>query len=546
MSERDQSPDTPSDLALGTEAPSPTLDTSPVPSGETGAADPATEPDAPRPPNGRGAGSDDAPDPFRVALDIVKGHDGEVWRDPDGREFVSLTRRLEGGSAVTDHLPIRGSEFRTFVQMGVFDAMDDMPSGGVIENVVSFFEGRARQKGADRVYEVFTRIAVPQGGDRVFLDLANEQREVVEIDASGFRVRPSSEVPVKFLRPQGMLPLPKPLSAENGAALLTLRDITGLSDELFVLLLGFLVGCANPARIYPLLLVQGGHGSGKTTLTLLVRTLLDPQSVPLSAKPANELDLLIAASNRHILVYDNLSGMRPQLSDALCRLSTGGGLIKRKLYSDREEERFTTTCPVILNGIDDLAERDDLADRSISLYLPPISDDRRRKSEGVKLRFSKAHPAMLGALCHAWSTALRRHDEVTLDASPRMADFAHWAVAAETALPVAPGSFLKAYRANITSAAEASVEHDPVSSVLVAFMDGRKRWQGSMTDLLAALRARQPTGELAKMNTRKLAALLRRATPALQRVGISVHADPNNRDPKNRRQIYVITNENAD
>lgn len=562
MSGRDQNPAPQSDLAPGVEAPSlssdtspvasgetealsPTPDTSPVPSEEAGAADPTTtpEPNSPRPPNERGAGSDDDDDPFRVALDIVEGHDGKVWRDPDGREFISLTKRPKDGGVVTDHLPVRGGEFKTFVQMGIFDLTDRMPPNGVVEHVVSLYAGRARQAGSDCIYDVFTRIAVPQDENRVFLDLANEQREVVEIDASGFQIRPSSEVPVKFLRPQGMLPLPRPLPVEDGSALLTLQEIAGLSDELFVLLLAFLVGCANPARVYPLLLLQGGQGSGKSTLAHLTRTLIDPQSVSLSSEPSSELDLLIAASNRHLLVYDNLSGMRPQLSDALCRLSTGGGLIKRKLYSDREEERFTTTCPVILNGIDDLGERNDLADRSISLHLPSIPAAKRERKEIITRRFTEAHPAMLGALCLAWSAALRLRDEVSIDEPPRMADFTYWVVAAEPALPIAPGAFLKAYRANIASAAEASVEHDPVASFIVALMEGRRRWEGSMTDLLATLKAKHPTGELAKVNTRKLSSLLRRAEPALQRVGISVYKDPHHMDPKNRRKIYVITRE---
>src|ERR1017187_10138958 len=69
--------------------------------------------------------------------------------------------------------------------------------------------------------------------------------------------------------------------------------------------------------------------------------------------PREERDLLIAANNSWIVAYDNLSGTSQWLSDALCRLSTGGGFSTRELHSDNEEILFEATRPVILNGIDD-------------------------------------------------------------------------------------------------------------------------------------------------------------------------------------------------
>ena len=33
---------------------------------------------------------------------------------------------------------------------------------------------------------------------------------------------------------------------------------------------------------------------------------------------------MIAANNGHLLAFDNLSGLSPWLSDALCRLASGG------------------------------------------------------------------------------------------------------------------------------------------------------------------------------------------------------------------------------
>jgi hypothetical protein len=36
-------------------------------------------------------------------------------------------------------------------------------------------------------------------------------------------------------------------------------------------------------------------------------------------------DLFIAATNGHLLTFDNVSGLPAWISDTLCRLATGGG-----------------------------------------------------------------------------------------------------------------------------------------------------------------------------------------------------------------------------
>ena len=46
---------------------------------------------------------------------------------------------------------------------------------------------------------------------------------------------------------------------------------------------------------------------------------------------------MIAANNGYLLAFDNLSGLPVWLSDALCRLASGGSFAVRQLYTDQEE-----------------------------------------------------------------------------------------------------------------------------------------------------------------------------------------------------------------
>ena len=137
--------------------------------------------------------------------------------------------------------------------------------------------------------------------------------------------------------------------------------------------------------------------------------------------------------NGHVLAYDNLSGLPSWLSDALCRLASGGSFAIRRLYTDCDEVLFQAARPAVLNGIEDVVSRSDLADRAIFLALEPIADERRRTERQLWREFEVVRPRILGALLDAAAHGLRRLPQVRLERSPRMADFALWATACETA-----------------------------------------------------------------------------------------------------------------
>src|SRR5262249_31989199 len=172
--------------------------------------------------------------------------------------------------------------------------------------------------------------------------------------------------------------------------------------------------------------INGEQGSAKSTLCRMLRALLDPNQSPIRRPPKEDRDLMIAACNGWVIAFDNLSGLPPALSDALCSLATGGGFSTRELYTDDEEKLFDAMRPIMLNGIEDVATRPDLLDRSLLLTLPAIPDDRRLDEETLWRRFGEVRPRVLGALLDAVSAAIRNGPRVCLDRKPRMADFATW------------------------------------------------------------------------------------------------------------------------
>jgi hypothetical protein len=211
----------------------------------------------------------------------------------------------------------------------------------------------------------------------------------------------------------------------------------------------------------------------------MIRRLCDPNIADLRAAPRDERDLVIAATNAHVVAFDNLSGISTELSDRLCRLATGVGLGTRELYSDDAEKLFKVCRPIVLNGIDDLATRGDLIDRALLVHLPTIVETGRQTEARLWQDYEAKRPGILGALLDAVSTAMRNLPHVKLDGLPRMADFATWVVAAEPALPWKPGEFLKTYCGNRDAANDLAIEASAVGPALLGLMDKASTWRGT-------------------------------------------------------------------
>jgi hypothetical protein len=300
--------------------------------------------------------------------------------------------------------------------------------------------------------EMPVHVRVASLGGYIFLDLCDPTWRAVEISASGWEV--VANPPVRFKRPSGMKPLPVPVPGGDIEALRPFLNIA--TDNDFILLVAWLLAALRHCGPYPVLVLAGEHGTAKSTLASLVRALIDPNTAPLRALPREDRDLFIAATNAHALVFDNVSGLPTWISDTLCRLATGGGFATRQLYTDGDEQLFDSTRPIILNGIEDIVARPDLADRSIFLTLEPIPDEARRTAKDLWKAFNAEAPRILGALLDGVSCGIERLPETVLDSIPRMADFAVWATACEAAL-WPDGTFMSAYSSNLAAAIEGVV-----------------------------------------------------------------------------------------
>ncbi|NMB45029.1 MAG: hypothetical protein GX998_01315, partial [Firmicutes bacterium] len=282
------------------------------------------------------------------------------------------------------------------------------------------------------------------------------------------------------------------------------------------------------------------QGSAKSTTARVLRSLVDPNVAPLRTTPRDERDLAIAAHNSWILSFDNLSGVPPWLSDALCRVATGGGFATRTLYEDNQETIFDYIRPVAVNGIDEIVTRHDLLDRSLVITLPVISDEKRQDEETFWAAFEEAQPRILGALLDAVSTGLARWESTKLDAMPRMADFARWVTAAEAALPWEAGGFMAAYAGNRSDAVSLALEADCVAVAITGLLEKRPSFEGTATELLETLESYVPeqtrNTRAWPKTPRTLSNRLRRAATFLRQTGTALEFD---REPGGHRRRVI-------
>jgi hypothetical protein len=399
-----------------------------------------------------------------------------LFHAPDGTAYAAVE--------VDGHLEthaIRSVRFRDWILIRFLRQRGRAPNSQLLNDALNTIRAIAVYHGPEM--PVFVRVAEHEGD--VYIDLGNENWDAVRVTREGYEV--VANAPVRFVRKAGFAPLPYPAGEGTIDELWPFLNIR--RDEDFMLVAAWAAFSLSPRGPYPVLVLQGEQGLAKSTTVRVLRALVDPAVEPLRALPRSERDLAIAAGNAWVLAFDNLSGIRDWLSDALCRLATGGGFATRMLYTDDEEIIFSAKRPIILNGIDDIATRGDLQERSVLVSLPSILEDERREENTFWAEFEAARPRIFGALLSGISAALRNADDVHLERKPRMADFAVAATAMEDAFGWEPGSFIEAYETNRQQASETLLANEPIAEAIEKLLGdgGENVWVGTATELLEML-----------------------------------------------------------
>ncbi len=446
--------------------------------------------------------------------------DIELFHTSDRTAFASI----EVGEHKEIH-PVNSKSFRDYLSYQFYSEDGKAPSTQALQDAINSLSGAAKFEGATQ--DVHIRLASFNG--KIYLDLCNEEWQIIEIDSGGWQIIEAADAPVRFRRTKAMLTLPTPT---KDADISKLKSFLNVDEKNLTLILAWLVNCFRPDYPFPILIFSGEQGTAKSTASKVLRDLVDPSLAPFRSAPRDERDLIIAATNAWICAFDNLSIVPNSLSDGFCRISTGGSLATRTLYSDGEETIFTAKRPIILNGIGDIATRSDLLDRALLVKLEPIPKNRRKPEREFWAEFEKEKISIFSGLIEAVSFALKNIENTTLAELPRMADFALWATAAETALGLKENDFLNAYTQNRENAHSIILEDSILAEVIQEFCTANaaegKYSHASvlLKDLLSELKSaageKRSADKQFPKSSKGLRNQLERINPNLREIGIFI------------------------
>lgn len=426
---------------------------------------------------------------------------------------------------------LRSKFFYYWLVNRFFKETEKSPNNQALRQALNVIEAKAVFDGP----EIKLNLRVAKDKDGIWYDLANATWQAVKITAAGWEV--VNEPPILFRRYKNTAAQVTP---KRGGKLDLLRKYINLKNETdWVLLFAHIIHMFIPDVPHTVAIFYGGKGGAKTTAQRVIRKLIDPAHRDTMAMPLNKNEMALVLMTNYAPAFDNLDGLIPWQSDMLCQAATGGGISKRELYSDVDEVIISfLRCPM-LNGINQVASRDDLLDRSILFKLERIEKKQRKTENDFWQEFEQDRPYILGAIFDALSGALRVYPTVKLPELPRMADFATWGYAIMEAISGSGDKFMEAYCSNIAGAVEEAVIGDVVGAAVAEFMDDKEIWEGTATELLQLL-AELPSVNIKDKEWPKQPNILTRRLnnlkSALSDYGINIYTD--NRS-KIKRKIII-------
>ncbi len=370
--------------------------------------------------------------------------------------------------------PIRSKEYRMWLS-GMYYAISGKGfSNDIFSLVANILEGKAYHENSS--ITLYNRIAKVE--NEIYVDLGND-KTVIHINDKDWTE--TTNCPVKFKRFKHQLPQVVPVKGGNLADILKYINIFEKKEQL--LFLTYLITVFIPDIPRAILVHIGDQGAAKSTAMRVARSLIDPSHAELLIPPSDVPELALAANHNYCLYLDNLSSLSEQLSDVLCRLVTGVGFTKRKLYTDAEDIIFRQIVAVGITGINNVATKPDLLDRTLILRFQRIPDDKREDEEDFWKRFNSEKPYILGAIFTAISKALQIVPNLKLTQKPRMADYGKYAAAAAIAIGNTAEMFLTAFAENVQRQNNAAIEASAVAQVIIDFMKDKDVWEGSSSEL---------------------------------------------------------------
>jgi len=445
---------------------------------------------------------------------------------------------------------INSTWFRMLLRKRYYDAYNQGIPDSTLDTEIRTLESRAIFKGEQ--HDVFLRIA-GDGKTWIEIDLGTPEWTSVHINIKEemWKVK---EHKARFFRSPSMKPFPIPVHGGDVREFQKFTNVKSPGD--YALFCGFIVRALYPTCLapYPVAVLQGEHGSAKSTHTKFAQMLIDPSASNAERNVIkNYRDVPAAAENSHFLAYGNIEYLTNEIITIICQLADGAGFPARKLHTDKEELLNHYRRVILLNGITDFATRADLLDRAVFIRLSPITEEQRKTPEDFDAEWAEAWPRIFGAFLDAVLLSLKRRTEVSarLKKRTRTASYMEIAIAAEPAFGVREGTVEETLMEQRDDA-HALVLDVPWIPLLLKYlrdnMSDNKPWDGTAGELHAALlrAADEATAKTLPRTPKALSVQLALRAPALRKgEGIELSKPPRRGNKRGLRFSTVSSDQRS-
>ena len=276
---------------------------------------------------------------------IAERHGAQLFHNAKHDAFASIP---VGGHR--EDVAITSGTFKRWLRRHFHREQGRVANSQAVSDAVELLRAIAEFDGPER--EVFVRVAAY--GDGVVVDLADDEWRAVRVAPDGVEIL--IESPVPFIRGPATRALPAPAS---GGSLDDLRPFLNVPDDsAWRLIVSFLVAALLGRGPFPVLILQGEKGSGKSTTARAIRQVIDPAHPALRGGTPDERELMVAARTSWVVGFDNLSELsnRPLgfVLQALnrCRLRNppplyrrGGDRLRRDAADHAQRDRRPRKSP---------------------------------------------------------------------------------------------------------------------------------------------------------------------------------------------------------
>ena len=405
------------------------------------------------------------------AIDVIKRNIDEIFTD-QYKDFFAVLKNGE-------YYPIRSKKFKRIAQRLYNETYNEPISDDTIRDAISNVEAMADKY--TNIRELNIRVAEHEG--KLYYHLG--EFKGIEVTQGNWRVVEKIPPIFRVLDHQILQSIPDPnASIEDIWDIFRLVNIKG--EEYRILFLVYLLYTFIPKYSYPVLILYGDQGAGKSTVQKVLKDIIDPDTVKLIPIRSGD-DLRVIAGHHHLLAYDNLSHISQRLSDELSKIATGGGSAKRSLYSNNDISQWVYKNPQCISGINLVADAPDLMDRSILIKLDRQTMAERLTEKNLEERLKELKPKILGAIFHILSKVWQNTPKINYPLL-RMADFSLYGYHLAEAMGMSGVKFLEAYRKNRLHSTEELIENTPLANLIIAHLDKYHHFEGNPNQLLNELK----------------------------------------------------------